>query len=106
MADRPEDETAERSALGILRDVVLSLTQIAENSAELLSATVREELQRFRVEMARHAITILAFMVGGVLLTIGLAMYLRQLIGSWPLTLCLLGALCLVIAGVLQRKSK
>ena len=106
MNDKPAPEPAARSTIGILRDVVVSLTQIAENSAELLSATVREELGRFRTDIARHAVAALAFLVGGSLLAIGLAMYLRELIGSWRLTLCLLGAVILVAAIVLQRNSK
>ena len=33
-------------------------------------------------------------------------MYLRELVGSWALTLCLFGAFYLAIAAVLQMRSK
>ena len=105
-SDIPDDEAPARSTLGVARSVVLSLTQMVEDSAELVSATVREELDRFRVEMARGAMSAVAVVVGGLLLTAGLAMYLRELVGSWPLTLCLFGALYLGIAAALQMRSK
>ena len=47
-----------------------------------------------------------AIVVGGSLLTAGLAMYLRQLVGSWALTLCLFGAFYIAVAAVLQMRSK
>lgn len=106
MADIPEEEATARTTLGVARDVVLSLTQMVEDSAELVSATMREELQRFRIEMARGAMSAVAVVVGGALLTAGLAMYLRELLGSWPLTLCLFGAFYLGVAAALQMRSK
>jgi len=106
MSGIPEEEAPARSTLGVARDIVLSLTQMVEDSAELVSATVREELQRFRVEMARGAMAAVAVVIGGSLLTAGLAMYVRDLLGSWPLTLCLFGAFYLGIAVALQMRSK
>jgi len=106
MSDIPEEEAPARTTLGVARDVVLSLTQMVEDSAELVSATVREELDRFRVEMARGAMSAVTIVVGGSLLTAGLAMYLRELVGSWALTLCLFGAFYIAIAAVLQMRSK
>ncbi len=106
MSGIPEEEAPARTTLGVARDVVLSLTQMVEDSAELVAATVREELQRFRLEMARGAMSAVAVVVGGSLLTAGLSIYLRELLGSWPLTLCLFGALYLGIAAALQMRSK
>ena len=109
MSDIPDirdDEAPARTTLGVARDVVLSVTHMVEDSAELVSATVREELDRFRVEMARGAMSAVAIVVGGSLLTAGLAMYLRQVVGSWALTLCLFGAFYIAIAAVLQMRSK
>ena len=105
-SDIPDDEAPARTTLGVARDVVLSFTQMVEDSAELVSATVREELDRFRAEMARGAMSAVAVVVGGSLLTAGLAMYLRELVGSWPLTLCLIGAFYLGVAAALQMRSK
>jgi hypothetical protein len=106
MSDIPDEEAPARTTLGVARDVVLSVTQMVGDSAELVSATVREELDRFRVEMARGAMSAVAVVVGGSLLTAGLAMYLRELVGSWALTLCLFGAFYVAIAAVLQMRSK
>jgi hypothetical protein len=106
MSDLPEEETPARTTLGVARDVVLSLTHMVEDSAELVSATVREELQRFRVEMARGAMSGFALIVGGSLLTAGLSMYLRELVGSWPLTLCLVGGFYLAVAGFIQMRPR
>lgn len=106
MSDIPEEEAPARTTLEVARDVVLSLTQMVEDSAELVSATVREELHRFRVELARGAMSGVALVVGGSFLTAGLAMYVRELVGSWPLTLCLFGALYLGVAAALQLRSR
>jgi hypothetical protein len=106
MSGLPEEEVPPRTTLGVARDVVLSFTHMVEDSAELVSATVREELTRFRVEVARGAMSAVTVVVGGSLLTAGLAMYLRELVGSWPLTLCLFGAFYLGIASALQMRSK
>jgi uncharacterized membrane protein YgcG len=106
MAGIPEQEAPERTTLGVARDVVLSLTQMVEDSAELVSATVREELDRFRAEMARGAMSAVAIVIGGSLLTAGISMYLRELVGSWALTLCLVGAFYLGIAAALQLRSR
>jgi hypothetical protein len=106
MSGIPDEEAPARTTLGVARDVVLSVTRMVEDSAELVSATVREELDRFRVGMARGAISLVAVVVGGSLLTAGLAMYLHRLVESWPLTLCLFGAFYLGVAAVLQMRSK
>jgi hypothetical protein len=106
MSEIPEEEAPARTTLGVARDVVLSLTRMVEDSAELVSATVREELQRFRVEMARGAMSAVAIIVGGSLLTAGISMYLRELVGSWALTLCLVGGFYLALAAFLQMRPR
>lgn len=106
MSDIPQEEAPARTALGVARDVVLSVTHMVEDSAELVSATMREELTRFRVEMARSAMSAVAVVVGGSLLTAGLAMYVRALVDSWPLTLCLFGAFYIGVAVVLKTRRK
>jgi len=106
MSGIPEEEAPARTTLGVAREAVLSLSHMVGDSAELVSATVREELERFRIEIARGAMSAIAVVVGGSLLTAGLAMYLRQLVGSWPLALCLFGAFYLGVAAALQMRSK
>ncbi|MGH9324207.1 MAG: phage holin family protein [Vicinamibacteria bacterium] len=106
MSTLPQEEERPRSALSLVRDVVQSLTHMVEDSTELVAATVREELTRFRVELARNAVAGVALLAGTSLLTAGLAMFLNQLLGSWPLTLSLFGALYLGIGLALMGKRK
>ena len=67
-----------RSTLGIIKHVVLDLTQVVEDSTELIGASVREELAQFREDMARHMLAIVAVIIGGSLLTAGLAMLVSR----------------------------
>jgi hypothetical protein len=103
MAGIPDEEAPARTTLGVARDVVLSLTNMVEDSAELVSATVREELYRFRVDLARGAMSGLAVLVGGSLLTAGILIYLREILGSWPLALVLAGAFYLGVAALIRK---
>jgi hypothetical protein len=91
-----------RSALGIVRDLIGTLTRVAEDSTELFGATLREELERFRSQTARFAISGVAAAMGVCLLTAGVAIFLSDLIGSWSLTLVILGAAYLGLALFLQ----
>lgn len=113
MATLPQDEEAfagspetpsekRRSTLGLLRNVVLDLTQVVEDSTELIGASVREELAQFREDMARHALSLVAVIVGGALLTAGLAMLVSSWIGNWPVTLLIFGAIYIAFAFGLQ----
>lgn len=91
-----------RSTLALLRNVVLDLTQVVEDSTELIGASVREELAAFRDDMARHALAIVAVVIGGSLLTAGLAMMVSEWIGSWPVTLLIFGAIYVAFAAGLR----
>ena len=106
MPGMPEEETSARSTLDVARDIILSLTQIVADSAELVSSTMREELHRFRVMMLRGALSAVAAVVGFGLLAAGGAIWLRQVLDSWPVTLLLLGLACLGIAALLQVTSR
>jgi Putative Actinobacterial Holin-X, holin superfamily III len=103
MATAPEERR--RSTLGLVRDLLTSITRLAEDSADLIGASIREELLRFRVELARHALAVVAIVAGAVLLSAGLALFLRDLLGSWPWTLVLFGTLYLVVGFVLSKGS-
>lgn len=95
-----------RSTVALLRDVLLSLTRVAEDSTDLVGASVREELARFRDEMSRHALALAAVVTGAALLTAGLAIFLSELLGSWPLTLSLFGALYLAAGIGIHLRSR
>jgi Putative Actinobacterial Holin-X, holin superfamily III len=101
MATVPQERRP--STLGLVRDAILSLTHIVEDSTELVGASIREELEHFRVAMARSTLSLAAVIVGASLLTAGLAMFVSELIGSWALTLVLFGVLYVGVGVVLQR---
>lgn len=86
-----------RSAFALLRNVVVDLTQVVEDSTELIGASVREELAQFREDMARHALSLVAIVIGGSLLTAGLAMLVSKWV-SWPVTLLIFGAIYIAFA--------
>jgi hypothetical protein len=90
-------DSPRRSALALLRDIVLSLTRVAEDSTELVGASVHEELARFRDEMSRRALALAALLGGAALFTAGLAIYANQLLESWALTLTLFGVVYLAV---------
>jgi hypothetical protein len=95
-------EGSRRSAFAILRDLLGTLTRVVEDSTELFGATLREELERFRSQTARLALSGIAAAAGVCLLTGGLAIFLSELVGSWALTLLILGAAYLGLALLLQ----
>ncbi len=95
------------STLALLRNVVLGLTHVVEDSMELVGASVREELAEFRVDMARQLMSLIAVVIGGSLATAGLAMLVQQQIGSWPVTLLIFGVVYLSFAaGISWGRSK
>ena len=91
-------EARRSTTLSLVRNVILDLTQVVEDSTELIGASVREELAQFREDMARHMLALVAVIIGGALLTAGLAMLVSQWIGSWPLTLLIFGAIYFAFA--------
>jgi hypothetical protein len=101
--EAPADER--RSTLSLLRNVVVDLTQVVEDSTELIGASIREELAQFRQDTARHVLSLVATVIGGSLLTAGLSMLISSWIGNWPGTLLILGAIYLAAAFVLRVRN-
>jgi hypothetical protein len=87
------------SSFELLRRVVLGVIQSVSDGAELISTSVAEEFVRFRVDVEHRIIIILLFIAGILTVGVGLMLYLRQLIGSWPPTLLLIGG-CFLGAGI------
>lgn len=83
----------------LLRRVILGMIQAIGDGAELVGTSTREELSRFRIEL-EHRVVIVLLLSSGVLgVSVGIMLFLKQLIGSWPLTLLLIGG-SYVAAGV------
>ena len=100
-------EGQRRSTLGLVRNVVLDLTRVVEDSTELIGASVHEELAQFREDMARHMLSLVAIVIGGALATAGLAMLVSQWLGSWPITLLIFGAIYFAFAiGLRMGRSR
>jgi len=87
-----------RSTMELLRNVVLHLTHIVEDSTDLVGASIREELAQFRQDLARHALAIATVVIGATLASAGVAMLVARWLESWPATLLILGAVYLGFA--------
>ena len=98
----PDGSDGSRSTFSLLRDVVVNLTHVVEDSTDLLTASVREELAHFRVDFARHALSLVAVIIGGSLATAGLALLVNQWIDNWAVTLLIFGGIYLAFAAGLQ----
>ena len=84
-------ESAPVSSFELFRRIILGIVQAVGEGAELVSASVEEELARFLLQMERKLLLLMLFFVGMGLVTAGGALFLRQLIGNWPLVLFLFG---------------
>jgi len=92
---REPEEPLTPSAFELVRRVVVGMVQAIEDGADLLGASVREELARFRTDLVRAVIAACLLAAGGGLLTAGLAMLMNAWMGSWPPVLLLLGGVYL-----------
>lgn len=77
-----------------------------EDVAELLGATIREELARFRRELARHALGIALLIPGVGLVTAAVVLLLQKWLDQWAASLLIVGAFYLLGAVVLMREPK
>jgi len=84
-------DSASVSSLELFRRIILGIVQAVGEGAELVSASVEEELARFLIQMERKLLLLMVFLVGTGLITAGGALLLQQLIGNWPIVLLLLG---------------
>lgn len=93
------DEPLSPSAFELVRRVLVGMVQAIEDGADLLGASVREELGRFRTDLVRSLVATFLLAAGGGLMTAGLALLLHTWIGSWSPVLLVLGGVY-VAAGV------
>jgi len=99
-----EDSRPDSSRLASAQRAVVGLTEIVEDSVELLGATLREEATRIPGLLIRPAAGILSAAVGAGFLTASAALYFRDLFGGWPWSFLALGAFY-VLMGVVVWKS-
>lgn len=98
-----EDPKREISRLASVERAILALTEIVEDSVDLLGATLREESAKIPGRLIRPVAGILTASIGASFLTAAAAIYLRDLLGGWPLSFLALG-LFYVLLGLLVWK--
>jgi hypothetical protein len=95
-----QDRNHDPSRVASAQRAIVALTEILENSVDLLGATLREEAARIPGRLMHPAAGFLSAAVGASFLTAAAALYLRELFGGWPLSFLALGALYLLAAVV------
>ncbi len=91
------DQPSSPSAFELARRILAGVMQSIEDGADLLGASVREELGRFRTDIVRSLLAVVSLAAGGGLVTAGLALLLHAWIGSWPPVLLVLGGAYLAV---------
>ena len=99
------DEPLTPSGFELVRRVLVGMVQAVEDGADLLGASVREELGRFRADLVKIMVATCLLTAGGGLLTGGVALLLHTWIGSWPPVLLVLGGVYLAVGGWLFTSS-
>jgi hypothetical protein len=89
--DRPRADPTQLSSLDLLRRVILGSIQAVGDGAELISASIAEELVSFRVELEHRVVVLLLMCAGISALSAGVLLFLREIVGNWPATLVLVG---------------
>ena len=92
--------------LASARRAVVGLTEIFEDSVDLLGATLREEAARIPGLLFRPAAGILAAAAGAVFLTAAAAFYFRDLFGGWHLSFLVLGAFYVLLGVVVWKAGR
>jgi hypothetical protein len=99
-----EGAGAPLSSLDLLRRVIVGVIQSVSDGAELISTSVAEQFVQFRVDVEHRIIIFLVFIAGILAVGVGIMLFLRQLIGSWPATLLLIGVCFLGIGFFLTSR--
>jgi len=100
--------TPSPSTFELARRVLVAMVQAIEDGADLLGASVREELGQFKEDLLRGLAGVLLVAIGAGLVTAGLALLLHGWFGSWSPVLLVLGGIYLAVGGWLwtpQRAS-
>ena len=79
LADGRPREESEASNLQLLRRVILGLIQSISDGAELIGATIGEEISRARLEIEHRLIIILLMSAGIVLFSAGVLLLFQEL---------------------------
>jgi hypothetical protein len=102
---RPRGES-ETSNLQLLRRVILGLIQSIGDGAELIGATMGEEIRRARREIEQRLTVILLMSAGILALSAGTLLLIHELIGRWYLTLIIVGSVYIAAGLWLSHRWK
>ncbi len=83
----------------VIRRVILGMIQAIGDGADLVGASMREELDRFRQEVEHRVVVVLLVSTGVLGVSVGIMFLVREIIGNWTLTLLLVGS-AHILAGV------
>lgn len=99
-----DDSAVDGSRLAGARRALLGLTEILEDSVELLGATLREEVARVPSQWVRPAIGLFSALAGAGFLTAAAALFFRSLFGGWASSFLALGVFYVAV-GIVAWKS-
>ncbi len=102
--DPPDSD--EPSTFELARRILVGVVQAVEDGANLVGASLREELGRFREDAVRTLIAVAFLATGGGLTTAGIALLLHRWIGSWSPVLLVMGGVYLVAGFWLLQVSR
>lgn len=94
------------STFELARRILVGVVQSVEDGANLVGASLREELGRFREDAVRTLIAVAFLTTGGGLATAGMALLLHHWIGSWSPVLLIMGAVYSIAGFWLLRGSR
>ncbi len=84
------------STFELARRILVGVVQAVEDGANLVGASLKEELGRFREDAVRTVIAVAFLAAGGGLATGGMALLLHRWLGSWSPVLLVLGGVYMV----------
>jgi len=99
-------DSDEPSTFELARRILVGVVQAVEDGANLVGASFREELGRFREDAVRSLIAVAFLATGGGLATAGIALLLHRWIGSWSPVLLVMGGVYLVAGFWLLHVSR
>jgi Putative Actinobacterial Holin-X, holin superfamily III len=101
-----EETVEDVSRLAGARRAILGLTEILEDSVDLLGATIREEVARAPSLWVAPAVGLFSALAGAGFLTAAAAFFLRDLFGEWSLSFLALGAFYVVVGIVVWKSAR
>jgi hypothetical protein len=101
-----EESAEDVSRLAGARRAILGLTEILEDSVDLLGATLREEIERVPSQWVAPAVGLFSVLTGASFLTAAAALFLRELLGGWAVSFLVLGLFYAAVGFVVWKSAR